>query len=389
MGGPCYSKGRLYCRLAQNAHCVPKIQLRCRRRKWIAPNPFVRATVYHLRPTTIPPIVPGSSSSYEGLKNAFGILNENLLLNLSDTGVSPAKLAVVCLIAAVLAVDVAVLWLISRNTIAEARAFFRDNFYFKRIRLVYPTPAPRQNTPKQRLRQLFQDIREEHKQKQLQADYDYGSSPYGLDYDGTASAGSAPEYTGSGGEDNKLFGKLFPTAPDYDYIEDKQENNSLFGKIFSSKPAKAKPSWSPVSGPSGSGGGSGTGPPSLPSSPSFYRPSSSPSFSTTEKPPPARKAKSIAEQAVDSLSKAGNHLFRKVTSYASSAASSAPAAPDHDYASSATAYASSASAPDYGQGYSGSGGATSATASAPDYGYFGSVLDGGRSVLDKLSTATR
>ena len=326
----------------------------------------------------------GSSSSYEGLKNAFGILNENLLLNLSDTGVSPAKLAVVCLIAAVLAVDVAVLWLISRNTIAEARTFFKDNFYFKRIRLVYPTPVPRQNTPKQRLRQLFQDIREEHKQKQLQADYDYGGSPYGLDYDGTASASSAPEYTGSGGEDNKLFGKLFPTAPDYDYIEDKQENNSLFGKIFSSKPAKAKPpSWSPVSGPSGSG--SGAGPPSLPSSPSFYRPSST----EAPPPPPARKAKSIAEQAVDSLSKAGNHLFRKVTSYASSA-SSAPSAPDHDYASSATAYATSASAPDYGQGYSGpSGGSTSATASAPDYGYFGSVLDGGRSVLDKLSTATR
>ena len=329
----------------------------------------------------------GSSSSYEGLKNAFGILNENLLLNLSDTGVSPAKLAVVCLIAAVLAVDVAVLWLISRNTIAEARTFFKDNFYFRRIRLVYPTPVPRQNTPKHRLKQLFQDIREEHKQK-LQQDYDYGS-PYGLDYDGTASASSAPEYTGSGGEDNKLFGKLFPTsnsatAPDYDYIEDERDKreNSLFGNIFSS-PAKAKPSWSPVSGPSGSGSGTGTGPPSLPYS--FYRPSSS----TTEPPPPARKAKSIAEQAVDSLSKAGNHLFRKVTSYASSASSSAPAAqPDHDYAASATAFASSAPAPDYGQGHSGSG-ATSATASAPDYGYFGSVLDGGRSVLDKLSTATR
>ena len=251
---------------------------------------------------------------------------------------------------------------------------------------------PRQNTPKHRLKQLFQDIREEHKQK-LQQDYDYGGgSPYGLDYDGTASASSAPEYTGSGGgEDNKLFGKLFPTsnsatAPDYDYIEDERDKreNSLFGNIFSSPAKAAKPSWSPVSGPSGSGSGTGTGPPSLPYS--FYRPS----LSTTEAPPPppARKAKSIAEQAVDSLSKAGNHLFRKVTSYASSA-SSAPAAPDHDYASSATAYAPSASAPDYGQGYSGSGGATSATASAPDYGYFGSVLDGGRSVLDKLSTATR
>ena len=46
--------------------------------------------------------------------------------------------------------------------------------------------------------------------------------------------------------------------------------------------------------------------------------------------------------------------------------SDATTAPDTDYATSATA------------------------ASAPgDYGYFGSVLDGGRSVLDKLSTATR
>ena len=261
---------------------------------------------------------PGTNAGYEGLKNAFGILNENILMNLSDTGVSPAKLAVVLLIAAVLAVDIAVLWLISRNSLAEARTFFKDNFYFKRIKLVYPTPVPKHNTPKEQLKHLFHNIREGGKQK-LQKEHEGGSgygsgygTAYGLDssYDGTgaSASASAPEY---GVEHNKLFGKVFGTsasAPDYGYAE--EQDNKLFGKLFS---RPAKPSWSPVSGPSGGGGEKGTGGPAP--SPSFYPPATSPfleSYATAATEASVRKAKSVAEQAVDSVSKASNHLFGSV-----------------------------------------------------------------------------
>ena len=266
---------------------------------------------------------PGTNAGYEGLKNAFGILNQNILMNLSDTAVSPAKLAVVCLIAAVLAVDIAVLWLISRNTIADARTFFKDNFYFRRIKLVYPTPVPKQNTPKEHLKHLFHNIREEGIQK-LQKGQDGGSgygAPYGLDsaYDATGSSASAsaPEYGGA--EHNKLFGKLFATsasasasAPDYGYAAEEQD--TLFGKLFSSP---AKPSWSPVSGPSGGAGGGATGAAGgpTPSPSSFYPQATSPflqSYTTPSTETDVRQAKSIAEQAVDSVSKAGNHLFGSV-----------------------------------------------------------------------------
>jgi len=269
----------------------------------------------------------GTNAGYEGLKNAFGILNENILMNLSDTGVSPAKLAVVLLIAAVLAVDIAVLWLISRNSLAEARTFFKDNFYFKRIKLVYPTPVPKHNTPKEQLKHLFHNIREEGKQK-LQKEHEGGSgygsgygTAYGLDssYDGTgaSASASAPEY---GVEHNKLFGKVFGTsasAPDYGYAE--EQDNKLFGKLFS---RPAKPSWSPVSGPSGGGGEKGTGGPAP--SPSFYPPATSPfleSYATAATEASVRKAKSVAEQAVDSVSKASNHLFGSVLEKLSTATS--------------------------------------------------------------------
>ena len=327
-------------------------------------------SIVHVYRTCYHPHPSGNSAGYEGLKNAFGILNQNILMNLSDTGVSPAKLAVVCLIAAVLAVDIAVLWLISRNTLAEARTFFKDNFYFKRIRLVYPTPVPKENTPKQKLKHLFQHIREEGKQK-LQNSLDPSGSGYGygLDsaydgtgtsatsYDSTGASASAPEYVG---KPNKLFGNVLDnsvsgSAPDYGYVEKEKTKNSLFGNLFSNP---AKPSWNPVSGPSSSGSGSGPTP-SPSSSSSFYPTSSSPAFLdsyATQADSGVRKAKSIAEQAVDTVSKAGNHLFGKVFGKATSS----------ELATSASSYA-----PDF---------VSSASAYAPDY--FGSVLD-------KLSTATR
>ena len=240
-------------------------------------------------------------------------------MNLSDTAVSPAKLAVVLLIAAVLAVDIAVLWLISRNTIAEARTFFKDNFYFKRIRLVYPTPVPKQNTPKQKLKHLFHNIREEGTQK-LKDSQESGSG-YGTSYDydvphveyddahtGISASASAPSY---GVEENKLFGNLFgnsvsASAPDYGYAA--KEQSKLFGKLFSSP---AKPSWSPVSGPSGGDRVAR----STPSPSSFYPAATSPflqSYTTPSTEATVRESKSIAEQAVDSVSKAGNHLFGSV-----------------------------------------------------------------------------
>ena len=212
-------------------------------------------------------------------------------MNLSDTGVSPAKLAVVLLIAAVLAVDIAVLWLISRNSLAEARTFFKDNFYFKRIKLVYPTPVPKHNTPKEQLKHLFHNIREEGKQK-LQKEHEGGSgygsgygTAYGLDssYDGTgaSASASAPEY---GVEHNKLFGKVFGTsasasAPDYGYAE--EQDNKLFGKLFS---RPAKPSWSPVSGPPAAAARRGRAGP-RPRRPSTRRQRHR-SWSPTRRPPP-------------------------------------------------------------------------------------------------------
>ena len=222
-------------------------------------------------------------------------------MNLSDTGISPAKLAVVCLIAAVLAVDIAVLWLISRNTIAEARTFFKDNFYFKRIKLVYPTPVPKQNTPKQKLKHLFHSIREEGAQKLKEAGgggtgYGYGATGYDAAYDTSA---TGADY-GAAAEHNELFGNVFESSTSY---ADNGKKKQLFGGKLFSKP------WSPVSGPSG--------PPPTPasSSPSsFYPASTAPPFLQPSAPDKSTKtvARSVAEKAVDSVSKAGNHLFGNV-----------------------------------------------------------------------------
>ena len=253
----------------------------------------------------------GTNAGYEGLKNAFGIINENLLMNLSDTGISPAKLAVVCLIAAVLAVDIAVLWLISRNTIAEARTFFKDNFYFKRIKLVYPTPVPKQNTPKQKLKHLFHHIREEGKLKLQEAaaagggtGYGYGTTGYDDAYDTSATGADYVPHRehnevfgtdyGAAAEHNELFGNVFESSTSF-----KEKDKKLFGGKLFSKP------WSPVSGPSGPAKSSS-------SSSSFYPTSTAPPFLKPSDLDPVAKKKSVAEKAVDSVSKAGNHLFGNV-----------------------------------------------------------------------------
>jgi hypothetical protein len=64
-----------------------------------------------------------------------------MLVNLNGgNAVSPTRGLVILLIFAIFAVDVAVLYYISRNAVANGRRFIKDNFRFKRVKLVYPKP---------------------------------------------------------------------------------------------------------------------------------------------------------------------------------------------------------------------------------------------------------
>ncbi len=84
-------------------------------------------------------------AGYQTASNAIAILNSNMLVNLTGTSTTATKALIVVLILAVLALDVAILYYISRNAVAEGRELLREHFKFKKIKLVYPKHVPKKH----------------------------------------------------------------------------------------------------------------------------------------------------------------------------------------------------------------------------------------------------